>query len=269
MKAVEGEVEINGITIYYRSYGDGDPLLLIQGLGANSDWWGDRFLEPLAEHFRVVTFDNRGAGRSGKPPGPYSIVEMASDTAELINHLGWDSTNVAGLSMGGMIAQELALDYPEKVRKLVLMCTTSGGREQTLADPEIYSILNAPRQGISDEYIARIGLNLLFPIEFINENPDLMDQLVHDMCIAPTPPEPFQAQVQAVSRWSVYDRISELKNPTLIFSGEKDILIPPGNSRILHDLIPGSRLIEVSGAGHGLPSMCPEKISSEIIDFLL
>lgn len=269
MKAVEGEVEINGITIYYRSYGDGDPLLLIQGLGGNSDWWGDKFLEPLAEHSRVVAFDNRGAGRSGKPPGPYSIVEMAADAAELINHLGWDSTNVVGLSMGGMIAQELALDYPEKVRKLVLMCTTSGGREQVLADPEIYSLLNVPRQGISDEQIARLSLNLLFPIEFINDNPDLMDQLVHDMCIAPTPPEPFLAQVRAVSRWSVYDRIGELKNPTLIISAEKDIMIPAQNSRILHDLIPGSRLIEVSGAGHDLPSMYPEKISSEIIDFLV
>ncbi|OFW58489.1 MAG: hypothetical protein A2V52_01145 [Actinobacteria bacterium RBG_19FT_COMBO_54_7] len=268
MKGVEGEAEINGITIHYRSYGQGDPLLLVMGLGGNIDWWSSEFLEALAEHFQIVAFDNRGAGRSEKAAGPYSIPQMATDAAELIKHMGWSSANVAGLSMGGMIAQELALDYPDKVRSLILMCTTSGGSDQVLAEPEIYSILDLPRENFSDEQIARVSLYLLFPRQFIDDNPDLMEKAVDDFCIAPISPDCFQSQLQAVASWSVHARLCDLKHRTLIICGNQDRMIPPRNSMLLHDLIPDSRLVQMPGGGHGLTSMYPEEVAAEIIGFL-
>jgi 3-oxoadipate enol-lactonase len=268
MKILESEAEINGIAIYYRSCGSGDPLLLIIGLAGNADWWGDNFIEPLAERFHVVWFDNRGAGRSGKPEGPYSIPQMASDAAGLMDHLGWDSANVVGLSMGGMIAQQLTLDHPDRVKKLVLLSTTCGGREQATAEPEVYGILNMPRGALSDEAIARASLYLLFPPQYINDNPNIMEEVVKAICIAPIPARCFTEQLLAVSRWSVYGRLGELQLPTLIICGEQDILIPPPNSRILHEGISGSRLIALPGAGHAINTMCAEKVATEIVEFL-
>jgi pimeloyl-ACP methyl ester carboxylesterase len=268
MKTLESKVEINGIDIHYRSYGTGEPLLMIMGLGANADWWGDNFIEPLADAFEVVVFDNRGAGRSGKPEGPYSISLMASDTAGLMEHLGWDSANIAGLSMGGMIAQQLTLDHPEKVRKLVLMSTNCGGREQTTAEPEVYQLLNAPRETLTDEQIARASLYLIFPFQYINDNPDLMEEVVKIICIAPTPLSCYIEQLKAVSKWSIYTRLDELRLPTLILSGSEDILIPPANSRVLHEKISGSRLVELPGGGHQINIMFPEKVTGEILEFL-
>lgn len=268
MKMIKNEAEINGINIHYRSYGQGEPLLLIMGLGGNADWWGDEFLSPLGERFQVVAFDNRGAGRSGKPEGPYSIQQMASDAVGLMDHLGWDTANVLGLSMGGMITLELALDYPGRVRKIMLVCTTYGGREQVLAEPEIYATLNMPREGLTEEDIARRTLHLLFPPEFIEENSDLMDRVVEDVCIAPISASCFKSQLGAITSWSAYPRLADLNRPALVITGEKDALIPPQNSHILNESLPDSRLIEIPGAGHGIAAMYPKRIAQEVIGFL-
>jgi pimeloyl-ACP methyl ester carboxylesterase len=260
--------EINGINIHYREYGKGEPLLLIMGLSANADWWGEKFLEPLAERFHVVTYDNRGAGRSDKPEGPYPIPLMAADAVGLMDHLGWDSTHVMGASMGGMIAQELALDYPERVGRLVLLCTNCGGREQVVASPEVYDLLNTPRQGLTPEDIARTSLPLLFPQRYIEDNPQKMEEVLNAYLIAPIQPQCFVWQITGVSMWSCHSRLADLRHPTLIVTGTEDVLIPPQNSRILADAIPNSRLVEIEGAGHGFQAMFPEKMAAEVLAFL-
>ncbi len=268
MEVKIGEAEVNGINIYYREYGEGEPLLLIMGLSANADWWGDEFLRPLAKRFRVVTYDNRGAGRSGKPEGPYPIPLMAEDAAGLMDHLGWESAHVMGASMGGMIAQELALDHPERVRRLVLLCTNCGGREQVLASPEVYQLLNTPRDGITDEDIVRMSMPLLFPQKYIDENPRLMEEVLRTFLIAPIQPRCFVWQIMGITRWSCHSRLAGLRHPTLIVTGTEDVLIPPENSRILADAIPDSRLVEIEGAGHGLQAMFPAEVAGEVIAFL-
>ncbi len=268
MKAKENEAEINGINIYYREYGEGEPLLLIMGLSANADWWGERFLEPLAERFHVVTYDNRGAGRSGKPEGPYPIPLMAADAVGLMDHLGWESAHVMGASMGGMIAQELALDHPDRVRRLILLCTNCGGREQVLAAPEVYNLLHTPREGLSAEDMARLSLPLLFPQRYIEENPELMEEVLETYLIAPIEPRCFVWQITGVSTWSCHSRLASLRHPTLIVTGSKDVLIPPENSRILAEAIPDSRLVEIEGAGHGFQAMYPDKLAGEVLAFL-
>jgi 3-oxoadipate enol-lactonase len=262
------EAEINGINIHYREYGEGEPLLLIMGLSANADWWGDIFLRPLAQRFHVVTYDNRGAGRSGKPQGPYPIPLMAEDAVGLMDHLGWGSAHVMGASMGGMIAQELALDYPDRVRRLVLMCTNCGGREQVLASSEVYALLNTPRQGLTPEDIARMSLPLLFPQPFIEQNPQAMEEILKAYTIAPIQPQCFVWQITGVSMWSSHSRLPNLRHPTLIMTGTEDVLIPPENSRILTDAIPNSRLVQIDGAGHGFQAMFPEKTAAEVLAFL-
>ena len=264
----EGEAHVNGIDIFYRIQGEGDPLLMIMGLGANADWWYPPFLEPLEERYLVVTFDNRGAGRTTQAPGPYSIPMMAEDAAALMDHLGWSSAHVVGASMGGMIAQELALTYPDQVRKLVLMVTSCGGRESVPASPEVLGALAMPREGLSDDDIARATLFLLFPPWFMEKNPDLMEEVVRTNTQHPIAARCFMDQLNAILAWSAYSRLGELRHPTLVITGSEDILIPPRNARILAEAIPDCRLVEFEGGGHGLPAQFPERAAREILSFL-
>ncbi len=268
MEVKAGEAEVNGIGIHYREYGQGEPLLLIMGLGANVDWWGDDFLRPLAERFHVVAYDNRGAGRSERPDGPYPVPLMAADAVGLMDHLGWDSAHVIGASMGGMIAQEVALEYPDRVRRLVLLCTMCGGSEQAPASPEVLAVLHAPRQELAPEVIARGTLYLLFPQRYIEENPQKMDEVVDAILIAPIKPQCFEWQLEGVEAWSCHPRLSTLRHPTLIMTGTEDVLIPPQNSRILAEAIPDSRLVEYEGVGHGFQLAIPGKMAEEILAFL-
>lgn len=268
MELKADQAEINGIDIHYRVYGAGEPLLLIMGLSANADWWGEEFLEPLAERYQVVTFDNRGAGRSSQPEGPYTIRQMAEDAVGLMDHLGWESAHVGGASMGGMIAQELALDYPERVRRLVLMCTYCGGQEAVQPSQEILAMLNMPRDGISERDLHKATLYLLFPEEYIEENPQMMEEIVDTFMIAPIRPKCFVWQVMGVSTWSCHSRLRDIRQPTLIITGTEDVLIPPENAHILAEAIPDSRMVELPGAGHGMQAMFPERVAQEILDFL-
>jgi pimeloyl-ACP methyl ester carboxylesterase len=268
MSKAEAEAKINDINIHYRVYGEGEPLLLIMGLGGNADWWHDHFVQRLAERFQVVTFDNRGTGRTDKPEGPYSIAQMASDAVGLMDHLVWSSANVMGVSMGGMIAQELTLNYPERVKRLVLACTNCGGQEQVLAAPEALSLLTLPRGELSEEELLRATLPLLFQPEYIEKNQELIDEVIKRLIIAPTPPKSFMNQFQGISTWSAHSRLGGIKQPTLVITGDEDILIPPENSRILAEAIPDCRLEEIRGGAHGFISQFPDKVADEVLAFL-
>ncbi len=268
METAEGRAHVNGIDVFYRVQGEGEPLLMIMGLSGNADWWHPSFLNALAERYRVATFDNRGAGRTTQDPGPYSIPMMVEDTAGLMDHLGWSSAHVVGASMGGMIAQELALTRPERVRKLVLMVTNCGGPESIPPKPEVMAALNMPRKGLSDEDIARASLFLLFPPQFMQDNPELMAEMVKVNASNAITPRCFVSQLNAIMAWSDHSRLGNLRHPTLIITGSEDILIPPENSRILADAIPGSRLVVFEGGGHGLFAQFPQQLAEEILSFL-
>jgi 3-oxoadipate enol-lactonase len=128
-----------GPTVHYVRRGEGEPLLLIQGMGGNHLSWGEPFLEALEGDFDVVAYDHRGVGRSSRVTDPFTIVELADDAAALLDALGWDSAHVVGISMGGMVAQELALRHPERLRTLTLGCTYCGGEGSALTSNEVFS----------------------------------------------------------------------------------------------------------------------------------
>src|SRR5712691_9994017 len=134
--------ESAGAKIYWEEHGSGDPLLLIMGLGASLEAW-DRIAPTLATRYRTILFDNRGVGRSDVPSGPYSLEMMADDAAAVLDAAGVEAAHVFGASMGGMIAQELALRHRARVRRLILGCTSCGGREGVRAEPEVIAALGA------------------------------------------------------------------------------------------------------------------------------
>ncbi len=260
--------EANGINMYYEERGEGYPLVMIMGMSGNVDWWNEALLAPLEDNFQLVIFDSRGAGRTDKPREGYSIKRMADDTAELLRSLGISRAHVLGVSMGGKIAQQLALDHPETVERLVLCCTNCGGSEQVTPAPEIYEQLGARRKGITVKDVARSSLNLLFSESYVRENPVMMEDFIRRFQIAPTPGHVFIGHMTAMVEFDDFGRLPEIAAPTLVLTGDADVLVPPENAGILAESIPGAKLIIYPGAGHFFFYEFPERVASDLISFL-
>jgi pimeloyl-ACP methyl ester carboxylesterase len=262
---------VNGVRIHYNEAGTGDPLLLIMGFGMPGEaWLGSLpFFQPA---FHTIYFDNRGTGQSDQPGGPYTIAQMADDAAGLLDHLKIGRAHVYGISMGGMIAQELVLRHPEKVRALVLGCTMCGGERATLGADEVIAELLAVVQGMSrmdpNEWVER-QLPLLFPRSWIEANPAIRDLLTIAAQIMPkTPPDTAQHAMEGIVNWTTYDRLPQVKAPVLILHGDQDLIIPVANAYTLAARIPGAQLHIVKGAGHGYPAQDPVAVHQLIVDFL-
>lgn len=240
--------KVNGIEIYYEMHGQGDPLVLIMGLRRNAEWWY-RQIPTLSKHFKVLVFDNRGAGRTDKPKTDYSIRLFADDTAGLMEALGIGEANILGVSMGGYIAQELALNYPDGVKRLVLGCTGPGGERAVLASPERLKKFTA-NEGLTPEEILKKDMDIYFSDEYIKKNQEKMDEFIKISLRYYQPPDAFERQFAACLRHDTVDRLSRIDVPTLILSGDDDPLVPPENSNILNALIPRSELIFFPGERH-------------------
>ena len=270
--------KVGAIDLYYDEQGSGDPLLLVMGLAADSAAW--LFQVPdFARHYRTVVFDNRGVGRSAKPPGPYTIHEMADDTAGLLDVLGIARAHVVGVSMGGMIAQELALRHPERVRGLVLACTYP----EPDAEVERQRQFSMAQFGgtVAADGEMRIDLTALDPTLFFQhllprvfnqafidqELPKLM-QLFSGALQYGFSMEAILGQVAAVMGHRATDRLHQIKARTLVITGDADLLIPPANSRVLAEHIPNARLVTIPGGSHGFNFETPERFNREVLDFL-
>lgn len=243
-------IRVGDIEIYCEVRGEGYPLLMIMGLSANADWWSPELLNILAKNFKVITFDNRGAGRSSKADGPYSIELFVGDTIGLMNALAINQAHVVGVSMGGMIAQKMVLDHPSRVNRLVLCVTNVGGTEAVM-NPAVAAELVKVSQ-LSDEEIEEQTINILFPEHFIRDNPYLVEQFRTRYRQHPIPFDCYMHQLGAIMNFSSFQRLGEIKAPVLVITGSEDILIPPENSKILASDIPGAKLLIIEGAGHGL-----------------
>ena len=263
------DAAVETIRIHYNEVGVGDPLLLIMGYGMPGDAWLGSL--PYLQGFRAIYYDNRGTGQSSKPAGPYTIVQMADDGAGLLDRLGIERAHVYGVSMGGMIAQELVLRHPHKVRSLVLGCTLCGGEHATFGEQavldELFAVIEGMGRMAPDTWVDR-QLPLIFPPEWIAANPGIRDLLRLAAKMMPmTPPETAHQAMAGMFGWTTYDRLPQIEAPTLVVHGDKDVLIPIENAHVLAERIPGARLHVVKGAGHGYPAQDPEGVHKVITDF--
>jgi pimeloyl-ACP methyl ester carboxylesterase len=260
------KVRVNDIEMNYELHGEGEPLVLIMGFTGSLEGW--RPLVPaFAREYRVLIFDNRGAGLTDKPAGPYSIPMMADDAAGLMDALGIESANVYGMSMGGMIAQELTLRHPQKVRALVLGCTTPGGpNSHPRPKKTIEALTRIPN--VSKEEGLEIVLRLLFTEEFIAANGPQVREMTRNAFDLRTPRHAVLAQAGAIAAQDTYDRLPQIKAPTLVIAGGSDEMILSANSPILAQRIPGAELVMYPKARHGYLFELAAEATAAVLDFL-
>lgn len=254
--------------MYYEIHGDGFPLVMIMGLGANIDWWTSDMIEACSQHFKTIIFDNRGAGRTDKPEIDYSIKMFADDTAGLMDVLNIERAHVLGASMGGSIAQELVLNYPEKVEKLILGCTSCGGSKQIMPSMDVLEEISGSLEDLSPEEVVLQVLPLLFTEEFRENNPEFIESYKQRLLIAPITADAYQRQLNAVMGFNSFRRLKKIQAPTLIIHGKKDILNPVENAEILAEKIPGAKLLLLENAGHSYHQPDPDKVINAILEFL-
>jgi pimeloyl-ACP methyl ester carboxylesterase len=259
---------VDDISVSYEEHGQGEPLLLIYGFAGGSLAWRPEVVASLARSFRVITFDNRGTGHSDTPETPYTLARMADDAAGLLDALGIARAHVFGISMGGMIAQELALRHPKKVHGLVLGCTNVGAPVSASAAPEVLALLLPPPDADPREAARKAWASSYTP-EFIERERAFLEGHLERIFSAPTPPHTRQRHAEAVGGWSSHERLGEITTPTLILTGDRDVLVPPENSRILHERITGSRLATITGAAHNFPNSHPAETARLVSEFLI
>jgi len=261
--------QVGSHTVFYDDYGAGHPVLFMSGLGSTRlGWW--KQIEPFSRKFRVINMDNRDAGDSALGTGPYTIADMSEDTAGVIKNLNLGRTSIIGISMGGMIAQELAIRHPELVDKLVLVSTTAGGPTGVNAKPEIAALLmRAGEESI--ETRVRRTFTAIAGEGYMAKHPEDLDQIVKNSIAKPMSLESYQRQLGAcIAHWSkgVADRLSQIAAPTLVVHGDYDPLIPYANGKYLAEHIKGAWLITFPGVGHLSMIESPERFNREVIEFL-
>ncbi len=252
--------------LWWNELGDpaGEPVLLVMGLGYPSDMWF-RWLPEVTARYRVLVFDNRGTGRTGVPPGPYTIEGMAADARAVLDAAGVEHAHVVGASMGGMIAQELTLGSPERVRSLVLACTGPGGSAHV--QPEAAALeMAAARAGLGPDEAAELAVPFVYaphtPRERIDE--DLAVRAAH-----PTDSAGYAHQLGAIITFAgTADRLPTLQVPTLVLHGLEDRLIVPANAELLARSIPGAELALLEDASHILMTDQPRRSTDVVLDFL-
>lgn len=257
---------IGDIDIAYTTMGDGPPLVAIMGLTGSRHHWGG-FAERFANDHRIVTFDNRGVGETSAPPGPYSTAQMAEDTLGWLDDLGIETAVIFGVSMGGMIAQELALRAPERVTKLVLGCTSFGGASAVPPTPEALAAF-ASIGKVSAEVAVRRLFEVNFSERFIAEHPEVVEELVRHGVTQRMSKLGYRGQLAAVVTHDTASRVSAIRSPTLLLTGDADRLIPAANSELLAASIPNARVVVLEGVGHMFWIEAPDAAEKAIREFL-
>jgi pimeloyl-ACP methyl ester carboxylesterase len=255
----------DGARIHYEVHGSGDPILLIMGLGSNAYGWY-RTIPWLAERYQAIAFDNRGTGRSATPDGAYSIEQMAQDAAAVLDAVGHDTAHVVGASLGGMIAQRFALGYPERLRSLILVCTTPGGPRAVRASDEVMAGLVAGGEDPSTVY--RRNAWFLYGEETRSRHPERIEEDLGYRGKIPTSPAGYMGQLQAAMQHDAWDDLPSIGVPTLVLHGDADLLVPTPNGRLLAERIPRAELVLIPGAGHMLQSDGGDVLREAVLGFL-
>jgi pimeloyl-ACP methyl ester carboxylesterase len=282
-----GTVKVNGIDIYYEIHGAGEPLLMIEGLGYSA-WMWYKQIPALSTKYQVILFDNRGAGNTDKPDSEYSIEIMADDASGLLRTLGIGPVHVLGISLGGFIAQELALRHPDLVKSLVLVSTNWGPGRQVMRNSQhlnglfkLWGILPGTFEmsgkasvplgfeyGITKEDRIRYGLSLAFTPEYYKAHPDEIDRIVEWRLENPQPGYAWSRQLAAGMNFDSSGRAGNIHVPTLVINGTEDRIVTPESARELARIIPDSRYMEIDGSGHLLFIERSDEFNEKVMGFL-
>jgi 3-oxoadipate enol-lactonase len=258
LRAKRGDVELA-----YEVLGDGPPLLLVQGLGYGRRGWGPS-LELLAEDFLVVAYDNRGFGESDVPPGPYTTPQLAEDAVAVLEALGVERANVVGASLGGMVSQELALGWPDRVDRLVLACTTPGGLgSHPMPEQTVALMLEAPTLA-PDVAMRRFVENALGS----TAPQGLADEIVAYRTANPPDLTGWQAQAAAGAGHDAIGRLGSIAAPTLVLHGDEDAVVDTRNAELLAERIPAARVERFENGGHLFFWEQPERFANLVREFL-
>ena len=260
-------VKVGDANMEFYVEGSGAPLLMISGFTAQASGWSEPFTGRLQESFSTIRYSHRGTGTSERLEGEITLRDLADDAAGLLSTLGIEKAHVFGVSMGGMVAQELTLNHPQRVQGLVLGCTACGGEHRVAAEPEVMALL-MPEPGLSREEQVRRSWPALTTPEFLESHRDVMEDRLRVSLVNPTPIETAVRQMAAVQAFDSFDRLPQIGAPTLVLHGDQDVLVPVANAQLLKDRIPGAELCIVPGAGHLFAFEFPEESAAAVVEFL-
>jgi len=265
------KVKVNDIEMYYEIHGEGTPLVLITGYGGTSQ--GAKYfldVDRFSKEHQCILVDNRGIGQSTTSDGPYTIKIMASDVAELLDALDIEEAHILGGSMGGMIAQEMALNHPEKVKSLILVCTSPGGEKVWNIPGQLQGFYQMswnfqPPEGYSDEELLAVDLGMSYSDDYIEK---IKNSRSYSKVSDPMVVETLRKQYDAFVKHDAYDRLPQIKQRTLILHGSEDGLTFPEGAYTLDERIPYSKLVMFDGLKHSFLVEEREKFTNIVLDFL-
>jgi pimeloyl-ACP methyl ester carboxylesterase len=260
-------VNAAGAKLYFEAHGDGEPLLMIPGFGSTTHVYFAN-IAPLAERFRVVVFDPRGSGRSDVPADGYAMQVFVDDCVAVLQEAGAESAHVVAASFGGMVAQNLALTYPERVRQLVLICTTPGGAHHVLPPAEQLAVFLAAGD-IADPVAA---VRSTYPLHYsdayvADHDSEIVERSLANAHLRSTP-EGRMGQLVAVNQHDTLERLANLRMATLVLHGEDDGIVPVANGRNIAARIPNARIKVYPDARHIVFTECADELNRDIIGFL-
>jgi pimeloyl-ACP methyl ester carboxylesterase len=240
------KVHVGDINIAYKTFGKGEPLLLISGAGMNMDAWEPSILRNLSTNHSVIIFDNRGVGNTTTGTKPFSVQQYANDTVGLLDGLKIQKADVLGFSQGSFTAQQLTITHPEKVMRLILYAASCGGKESIPPNPEFFKS--------SRDYISNLSKGVITPHPGFTLNTVMQQNKVVLSWLA--------------TNWSgICDQLQNISKPTLVIAGTDDI-VPVANSLVIAAKIPGAWLVQIKGAGHDLMDKYPDKFNKVLQTFL-
>ena len=260
------KARVNGVELVHELNGAGDPLVLIHGAQSDRSIFNG-LLPVFTDQFQVLTFDQRGSGQSEKPDMAYTIAMLADDTAALMDHVGFSSAHIIGVSMGGMIAQEFALRHTPKVRSLVLGCTTPGGPKAIPLGGEGVASAYSTKE-LSAEERGRPLAEAAFTKGYVDAHPEIITAMIESRRNRPIDTVGFGHRMKAAFTHDTYERLPQISCPTLVITGKQDALIAAENSNLLVERIPGATSVFLEPAGHVFWIEQPQQSRDAMLAFM-
>ena len=260
------KVTVRGVELYFEEHGRGEPLVLVPGFGAGLwIWYGQ--VPDFAERFRTIVFDPRGVARSGAADAPFTMRDLADDLAALLAELRVEKAHVLGASFGGFVAQEFALAHPALVRSLVLCCTSYGGAGHRPPSAETLAAI-ASTKGLNTEERVRENLLLAFSPRFAAEHTPEVERVTRLRAENVVPEHAYLRQLQAAVAFDAAARVGRIEAPTLVITGDEDVIVPHENSVNLASAIPGARLRVIEGGSHAFFIERAEEFNRAVVEFV-